>query len=203
MVTIYQILLRALLLFLMVGSAAGLLTGMALIIRPEWVVRLGLNVNRWFSTRWLERTLDKSFKVDRYFYRHSRPVGAVLLAGAIYLIYFCTRGINNPGITLGLSRKFAVPPVLMEVLLDSVFYAWIAASALALIISLFLLIRPSMLRGFEQGANRWFSSRRSLKPFEIPRSGVDEYVLQHAQRAGVLLVLGSLYALAVLAIWVR
>lgn len=203
MATSYQFLLRALLLFLMAGSVAGLLAGMALIIRPEWVMRTGTHANKWLSSRWLERTLDKSFKVDRFLYRYSRPVGAVLLAGAIYIIYFSSAEINKPEIILGLSRKFAVPPVWTKIVLDATSYVWIAASVFAMIISLLLLIRPSMLRGFEQGANRWFSSRSSLKSVEIPRSGVDEYVLHHAQRAGVLLLVGSLYVLVGLAIGMK
>ena len=203
MAVVYPALLRALLLSMMAGSVAGLLIGAALIVRPEWVVRMSRYANRWISTRGLERVLDKSFKVDRFFYRHSRTVGAVMLAGAVYIIYFFTAGINKPGVAIGLSRRFAVPPALMEVVLNAVSYGCLAGSAFALIISLFLLIRPSKLRGFEQGANQWLSSRRGLRPLEIPRSGVDEYVLHRSQRAGVLLLAGSLYVLVMLTIWAR
>jgi len=73
----------------------------------------------------------------------------------------------------------------------------------AAFVSLFLLLRPSLLSGFEQGANRWVSLRRALKPMEIPRKGVDEYVFRYGRQAGTLLVLGSLYALAFLTYWLN
>jgi cell division protein FtsW (lipid II flippase) len=71
----------------------------------------------------------------------------------------------------------------------------------AVFISLFLLLRPSMLRDFEQGANRWVSLRRGLKPLEIGRAGVDEYVFKYGRQAGILLVLGSIYTLSLLTFW--
>ena len=86
-------------------------------------------------------------------------------------------------------------------LLDSAVLSILLGAAFTLIISLFLLIRPSMLRGFEQGANQWISLRQALKPFEISRVGVDEYVFQNVQLAGVLLLFGSLYTLVGLTHW--
>jgi hypothetical protein len=87
------------------------------------------------------------------------------------------------------------------VLLDSTVLSILLGATFALIISLFLLIRPSMLRGFEQGANQWISLRLVLSPFEISRVGVDEYMFQNVQMAGVLLLFGSLYILVGLTTW--
>ena len=73
---------------------------------------------------------------------------------------------------------------------------------MAVFVSLFLLLRPSLLRDFEQASNRWLSLRRALKPMEVRRDGVDEYVFRHARQAGILLMLGSLYVLALLTSWI-
>ena len=201
MTEVNKMLLHASLLFLMAGSIAGLFAGASLVLRPAWLLHASRRANRWIATRQITSVLEQVVKVDRWFYRHHQASGVLLLTGAIFLIYFFTARLDKLRILIGLSRVFAIPPVLAEVLLDSAVLSILLGAAFALIISLFLLIRPSMLRGFEQGANQWISLRRALKPFEIPRAGVDEYVFLNVQMAGVLLLFGSLYTLAGLTIW--
>ncbi|MDD5180681.1 MAG: hypothetical protein PHT15_05415 [Gallionellaceae bacterium] len=195
------LLLRSLLLFLMLGSVAGLFAGMALIMRPDWLSRVNKHASRWMSTRQFERPLERTVKLDHWFYRHHRTSGILILAGAVYTLYFFTAILDKPSILAGLSRKFPIPPALIASLLDALVLSCVLGAAFALIISLFLLIRPSLLRGFEQGANRVLSLRHALKPLEIQRSGVDEYVLHNVRLAGMLLLFGSLYALVGMGIW--
>lgn len=196
-----KLLFHVLLLFLMAGGIAGLFAGAALVLRPAWLLQVSRSANRWIATRQAASVLERVIKVDRWFYRHHYESGTLLLAGAVFLIYFFTARFDRLRILIGLSNAFALPPVITVTLLDSAVLGILLGAAFALIISLFLLIRPSMLRGFEQGANQWISLRRALKPFEIVRVGVDEYVFQNVQMAGVLLLFGSLYILAVLTIW--
>jgi hypothetical protein len=86
-------------------------------------------------------------------------------------------------------------------LLDALVLSALLGALFAAFVSLFLLLRPSQLRDFEQGANRWVSLRRGLKPVEVPREGLDAYVFKYGRQAGILLILGSLYTLAFLAFW--
>ena len=197
------LLLRSLLLFLMLGSVAGLFVGMALIMRPDWLLRVSKHTNRWISTRRFDRPLEQSVKLDPWFYRYRFTSGILILAGAVYLIYLFTAGFDKPAAIAGLSRKFPIPPALIGSLLDALALSCLLGAALALIVSLFLLFRPSLLRGFEQGSNQWLSMRRALKPLEIQRSGVDEYVFHNVRLVGMLLLFGSLYTLVGLAIWMR
>ncbi len=197
------LLLRALLLFLMFGSIAGLLVGAALILRPDWLLRVSKHANRWVSTRHLDRSLEQSINLDHWFYRYRLVSGILTLAGAIYSIYFFTAAFDKPGVLAALSKHYTLPSALISWLLDALVLSSLVGAVFALIVSLFLLFRPSMLRGFEHGANQWISLRRALKPLEVPRSGVDEYVFRHVRLVGVLLLLGSLYTLVGLMIWLR
>jgi len=201
MTVIDGMLFNALLLFLMAGSIAGLFTGAVLVLHPAWLLHASRRANRWIATRQIASLLERVIKVDRWFYRHRHISGMLLLAGAIFLIYFFTAHFDKFSTLADLSKKFAIPPALTEVLLDSAVLSILLGAAFALIISLFLLLRPSMMREFEQGANQWVSLRRALKPFEISRVGVDEYVFQNVRMAGVLLLFCSLYTLAGLTIW--
>ncbi len=201
MVDINKFLFHALLLFLMAGSIAGLFAGASLVLRPAWLLYVSKRANRWIATRQISGLLERVIKVDRWFYRHHQASGMLLMTGAAFLLYFYSSHVDKPHVITSLSRTYAIPTMLTEVLLDSAVLSILLGAAFALIISLFLLIRPSLLRGFEQGANQWISLRQALKPFEIARVGMDEYVFQNVQMAGVLLLFGSLYTLAGLTIW--
>ena len=197
------LLLRSLLLFLMLGSVAGLLAGAALILRPNWLLRASKYVNRWIPTRKLNQSLERPINLDHWFYRYRHLSGAAILAGATFMLYFFTVSFDKPGILAVLPKSATIPPVLMDALLDALVLISLIGAVSAMILGLFLMFRPSMLRNIELSANQPTSLRRALKPLEVPRSGVDEYVLRNVQLIGVLLLLGSLYTLAVLSAWLN
>ena len=187
----------------MVGSIAGLFAGFALIMRPTWLLHTNRRANRWIATRQIDRMLEQAIKIDPWFYRHHRISGILLLAGAAFLIYFFTARFDRLATLAGLSRIFLLTPTFTGVLLDAVVLSILLGAAFTSIISLFLLARPSMLRGFEQGANQWISLRRGIKPLEMARPGMDDYVFRNVQLVGALLLLGSLYTLAGIMIWLN
>jgi len=201
MAALNTLMFPALMLFLMIGSIAGLFTGVALVLRPAWILRINMYSNRWVATRHISNILERVIKVDRWIYRHHYTTGILLLVGSIFLIYFFSSHIDRVRVLIGLSRAYSIPLIYAEILLDSGVLSILLGATFALIISIFMLIRPSMLRGFEQGANQWISLRRALKSLEVSRNGVDEYVFQHIQMAGVLLLFASLYTITGLTVW--
>jgi hypothetical protein len=195
------ILLRSLALFLLLGSVAGLLAGAMMMWRPEWLTRLSQQANSWVSTRQLARPLERSVNLENWFYRNSYWSGGVLLAGAIYIVYIFTAHIGRTSLLSGLASMHLVPPVLLEPVLDTLVLVFLAGALLALIIGLFLIFRPSMLRDLELGANQRISLRKTLKPLEMQHANLDQLVFRNIQLAGVLLLCGSLYTLVALAFW--
>ncbi len=197
------LLLRALLLFLIFGGLAGALVGVALILRPDWLLRMSKHANQGVSTHHLDRSLGQSTNLDRWFYRYHHVCGMLTLGGAAFIIYFFTAVFDKPSVLDGLSKNATLSPVLAEWLLDALVLGSLAGAVFALIVSPFLLFRPSLLRGFELGANQSVSLWRALKPVETLRSDIDEYVCRHVQLVGVLLLFSSLYTLVGLIIWLR
>lgn len=193
-----SLLLRSVALFLIVGSLAGLVVGALLLWRPQRLHAVSALLNRWISTRHLDQSLERSVSLDPWFYRYRRTSGTLTLLGSCYILYVFTAGLDRAAAINAFSVNYKLPAALVAALLDGGVLIALLGALFAGIISLFLLLRPSSLREFEQGANRWVSLRRALKPAEIPRTGLDEYVLQHGRRAGILLVLGSLYTVVVL-----
>jgi hypothetical protein len=196
-----SLLLRSAVLFLMVGSVAGLAAGALLLWQPQRLSALGAVLNSWVSTRNMDTVLERSVTLEPWFYRHHRIVGAITLLASAYVIYFFTLSHDGGSTVRALAREFDWPAVVVSILLDALVLSLVLGALLAAFVSLYLMIRPSLLRGFEQGANRWLSLRRAMKPLEIPRQGVDELVFKHRRQAGILLVLGSLYTLAMLTLW--
>ena len=94
-----------------------------------------------------------------------------------------------------------LPSQLLDVLLNALVMAALIAGAVALIVGLFLWLRPSLLRGVEDEANQWYSSRLATKVLDESHGQVDRFVMHHAQRAGWLLLLGSIYLFFVTFRW--
>jgi hypothetical protein len=197
-----QWLLDALALFLLLGSIAGMLVGGLLLWRPDRLRAIGGVLNRWVSTRRLEAPLDRTYMIDPWFYRYRRVSAAIILAGALYILYWFTVPFDRMQVASGFAQRFGWLRTVAEGMVDAIALSAITGAVLALCVGLFLLLRPSLLRDLEQGANRWVSLRRAMKPVEIERDGVDEYLLRHNRRAGMLLVAGSLYIMVLLTTWI-
>lgn len=195
------VLMRSMVLFLLLGSVVGLLAGALMIWRPEWLARISKHANGWVSTRQMGRTLEQSIDIDNWFYRNSHWSGAVLLAGATYIIYMFTAHLARADMLASLARLHLVQPKLLEALLDTLVLVFLAGALLAVLVSLFLIFRPSMLRDLELGANQRVSLRQTLKPMEMQYGELDQLVFRNVQLAGVLLLCGSLYTLVALAFW--
>jgi len=196
------LLLRSFVLFLLMGSLAGLAVGAMLLLSPYRIRVIGNIINRWVSTRHLNQTLDRTVTLDPWFYRHHRISGGFILLAAIYILYSFFIGLDKGAAVIEISSRFNLPSSLAGGLLDALVLSALLGALLAVFVSLFLMLRPSMLKDFEQVSNRWVSLRRALKPMEIRREGLDDYVLRHSRSAGILIMLGSMYVLVLLATWI-
>lgn len=196
-----SILLRSAVIFLLLGSIAGIVVGGLLFWNPLRLRTISGILNRWISTRHLDQSLELSVAIDPWFYRYRQVSGALILLGAGYILYFFTISLDRAGAIAGLARHYNLPEAVAGGLLDAFVLSALSGAIFAAFVSSFLLLRPSLLRDFEQGANQWISMRRALKSVEISRQGLDEYVLRNSRTAGVSLVLGSLYVLVLLLTW--
>jgi hypothetical protein len=189
---------------LAMASLAGLVGGAALIVRPAWISLAGKRANKWVSMRGVNTLLESWISLDRWFYQYHRIAGGMMLAGAFLIIAYFSVAFDRHG-TAGLFflGNHSLPPVIVEIVLDVFVAVCVGGAAFALMIGGLLLLRPGKLRDVEQRANQWLSMRQALKPLEIQRAGMDEYVIKNARPAGMLLLLGSLYIMAALLFSIR
>jgi hypothetical protein len=176
---------------LMLGAVFGIMLGLLLIFRPKMVERLNRGANRWVSTRHINQWLDRSFSIEYWLYQRHRATGIVIVTGATYiLVYF---GMLFDKVNALQRLAVRLPPQLQEGLLDALVLCALVGSVVALIVGLFMWLRPSMLRGMEGQANQWVSTRRATKVLDVPHDEMDRFVAHHAQRVGWLLLLASIY----------
>jgi len=185
------ILWQTLAIFLLVSAAMGVLLGLLLIFRPQLLSAINRVANHWISVRRVSQMMDSSISIEHWFYRHHRLSGVAAVLGAGYIfIYF---GLLFDKAHMLRRLNYLIPAQLLGGLLDALVLCALAGAVVALMVGLFLWLRPSLLRGFEEGSNQWVSSRKATKILDIPRNQVDHYVERHAQKAGWLLLLCSIY----------
>jgi hypothetical protein len=182
---------RTLAIFLLVGALLGIALGLLLIFRPQLLAKINRLANRWISARRVSRMMDQSLSIEHWFYQHHRATGVAVVLGAIYIFIYFGMLFDKALMLQRLSSK--VPARLLDGLLDALVLSSLTGAMVALIAGVFLWLRPSMLRGIEEQANLWVSSRKATKILDVPRDQVDRYVERHAQKAGWLLLLGSIY----------
>lgn len=191
---ISEIVLQSFLVLLLGGAVVALVMGIWMLFRPEQVFRVNRFFNQWLSSRRLTRPLNRIiYRVERPVYHHHRVFGAALLAGAGYILYSLWFRYDRAA-TLRLFKEFN--PQTLAWLLDSTVVLLYLTSIAVLVIASFMVIRPSLLRGFEAKANRWLSTRRMEKSLEVMRMQPDAAAGRHPRVTALLLVLGGLYVLA-------
>ncbi|MDP1527200.1 MAG: hypothetical protein Q8M20_15445 [Rhodocyclaceae bacterium] len=154
---------------MLLGSLLAII-GMLLILagRPSW--------------RALQNRPQRTWRVDRFVYRHHRLFGALILLGAsIFLALLATHHTAifkaDPWLLKGLP--------LAVVLLQAA--AWLFA-VFSMLIGLFVLVRPSALKPLEAKANHW------VEPFPTPRLNASARPIRWL--GGGLVVIGGAIILA-------
>lgn len=194
-------LLQSTVILLVIGSMSGLLVGALLIFRPQHFQAISALLNRWISTRTLDKSLERSFSLDPWLYRYRRFTGMLVLLGSLFVLFYFTVQLDRAATIEGLAKHFHYYPSIVGGFLDALVLSSLVGAVCAVFVALSLMFRPSLLRGFEESANQWLSLRKALKPLEIPRDNMERYVERHTRQIGIFLLLGSLYILVLLAYW--
>lgn len=185
--------------FLLLGALLGMVLGLLLISRPRLVERLNQTANRWVTTRHINRWLDRSFSIEHWFYQHHRATGLVIVAGATYILVYFGMLFDKAKALRHLAGRF--PPQILGGLLDALVLCALVGGVVALIVGLFMWLRPSMLRGVEGQANQWVSTRRATRVLDVPHGEVDRFVARHARQVGWVLLLASIYLFVAMFRW--
>ena len=195
--------LHFLIVFMAIGGIFGLLGGVVLIARPGWFISLGKLANRWISTRGFERQMEQNIDFDRWFYRYSKAGGLLILAGAGWIILYFTVYFDKAKVVSVLAQNNSAALLDMNRWTESFVLLALLGAVFAAIVSLFMLFRPSLLRNFEQNANRWISTRQVIRPLELRHDGMDHFAIRNNLIIGMVLTVVGLFLLGTMFYWLR
>lgn len=168
-----------------------ILVGLALIIMPTRFLTWGNSVNRWISTSAFFNALDRPRDHERFFYKHHRFLGGIIVVLAAVTIYQLAFHTNLDAMTAAV-QKLAVT-VFGKWLLTTIFYILIGLSVLALIAGFIIFIRPSLLKSLESWGNRWIDTGAPLDRFNEVHDIPANILPGKPRLFGCFVLLGALY----------
>lgn len=183
----------ATLVFLALGVLFSAVFGAGLLLRQSWSFRLSDRLNGWISTRRAMLVLERPIDVQRPMYRRHRWVGLLIALAATVVIYVLIERYNPAPILAYFAPD--VRPAVLSWWLEWFRYFVLMTNVFALAVGIVLMVRPSLLKGFEAWANRSYSARKLTKPLEIMHLGLDRLVQTYPRATGAAILIGSLYAL--------
>ena len=184
---------QAVLVFLALGAVFGLLAGMLLLLDSARAFRIGDRIDRWVSTRMALRPLEVQHSIARPLYRRHRLFGALVCAGALYVLAV----IGSPSGEMAIAKSLMGigPARLSAWASESLRYVLLVGNGAAFVFGLVFIVRPSALKRLETWADRRISARRTTKPLEELHRPADRFAREHPRVVGALVVLGSLFVL--------
>jgi len=186
---------------LFILSVVTLLAGVLMFFAPGSIVRAGNVLNRWVSfDRWLS-PLESPWRIERYFYRKHVFVGAVIVIAALYTLLMLL--INFEGVGAASKSLGVHEDSIMTWLVESVVMFVILGSFCTLIIGIIVIVRPSILKGFESWMNRWVRTDRVLDALDAPHGELDRLFSYRHRLVGLMVMAGSLYVTATVLAFLR
>lgn len=186
---------------LLIGAAIGLVVGILLIFDSARVMRWNGALNTWYSTRKAGRVLDQSLEVKRVVYRWHRVIGVLVFAGAFFTLDALVFGFTTTALVR--ASRGAGNTALLALVYEAARLFLIIGNVAALLIAAILVFRPSLLKGVEGWADRYYSTRQSTESLDVMRYQPDDFVRSRPRVVGTVVALGSLYALFGLSLLLR
>jgi len=138
---------------------------------------------QWLLEHELADLLNRYHKIEKFLYRHHRVIGTAVIAGALTLLTLIVK-LHDAFASSTWSHILGIQLAIL--------FSW-ALAILALIIGIFLLIRPSALKGIEVQANRWIGPSPATSLIEKPAvKGINALILRFPKHTGILLLLAGI-----------
>lgn len=188
----YQLLVPSILLFLLIGSVAGVVIGAGLIGLGRPTLEVIRRLNRWVSTR---RSL-KPVEIPRDFdatVRHRRLLsGTVFVAASAYSLFFLLEKYDVAGVAAAFGAHN--PHLsLITVVVVSLKWFMIFGCVAAFAAGLMLLFFPRTMLAIEAHANRWISTRQLATGGDTMYVSLDRLVEIYPRKSGWVILLLSLF----------
>jgi hypothetical protein len=145
---------------ILIGAALSMLYGFWLLISPKTALSFSNKINKSFSMRQSTKSLETPISIERWFYRHAKITGSLLMAGAVYLFYLLFLGLDFARLSHAMP---GLTPLTWEWLLNAFQVFFAIMSVVVFLMGFLILVRPSLLKPLEETANKWISTRQNMQ----------------------------------------
>ncbi len=197
---------KSLLVLLIAGNVLAFAVGVLLLTYPgrclHWFEPAGKQPR---SVRQLLRPLDLMRNIDHLLLGHPRLIGAVIVAGALFILVRGALFVAGIGDVEGgrlLERMFSTgrawPADVWQMFWNSLVLALGLGAVFALVAGLLALGRFQALTRWSEASNRWVSSRRVARPLARPYYVPDWSLRARPRLWGGVISAAALYSASVL-----
>ena len=190
-----EILFDASLIFIIIGSVIAFILGLGLILAPALTLKLNEKINTRISMREKTKTIEKPIKSEPFFYKHSKFSGTILVIGSLFVLY-TLQTFNAYSLIPHLPKSISTTA--WEWIIQSVEIFFFISCVFIFVFGLIILIRPSMIKNFEQAANHWISTRQGFSKMSADIDITNKLVNTYPRVFGVFIALFSLIVLFLL-----
>lgn len=171
-----------------------------MLVCPDAIWGMNRQYSRSLPTDNLVAVLETPRKIERNIYHHHRLVGALEVSAAVYILVALWFGKASSALQI---LTGSVPALVGDWLMDSLVFVLTVCGLFAGVIGIFLVVRPSRLKGFESWMNQQYFGNSRLQRFQVMRYSLDRFVIHHKRFATAFIIFGSLYALVDLGLMLR
>lgn len=201
-----SLLWQTLLILVIAGNTLAFIVGVLLLACPDrclhWFEPAGKKPR---SVRQLFRPLDLMRNIDHLLLGYPKLVGAIIIAGAIFVLARGAIFVAGVGDIEGgrlLERLFSAgqpwPLEVWRMFWHSLVLALGLGAVFALLIGSLALWRFQVLLRWSETSNRWVSTRRAVKPLARPYYAPDWSLRARPRLWGVVISAAALYSASVL-----
>jgi len=188
-------LLQGLAVVLVLGLVLALAIGVLLLARPGAAFAINQRLSRWIDTRPAFSALDRPRSLERFFYRHHRLLGALIVLGASYVLWRWAFVYERADLIAVIGRQWVTAgldwlPAALEV-------ALVGLHVVVLVVGALVFLRPSLLKGVERTANRWQDA--SANRLDAVIGNLDGAFEGHPRVSGLILTISATWCLLALA----
>ena len=188
-------LLQGLAVALVLGLLLALGIGVLLLARPGTAFAINERLSRWIDTTPTFSALDRPRSLERYFYRHHRLLGALIVGGASYVLWRWAFVYERADMIAVVGQGWVSAgldwlPAALEV-------ALVALHMVIFVVGALVMFRPSLLKGVERAANRW--QEPSANRLDSVVGSLDEAFEGHPRVSGLILAISATWCLLALA----
>ena len=173
---------------IIVGAILSMIYGFWLLIAPQNALSLNIKINKTFSMRNATKPLETPISIERWFYKHAKFLGIILIPGATYLFYLLFWELNFVQLAKSLP---GLTNLMWEWLLQSfqIFFAIIAV--VVFFMGFLILLRPSLLKPLEEKANKWISTRQKMQFMSEEIGQADKLLARFPRQVGAIILICS------------